>query len=100
MERRLERGAQPEWYAFRDPGEQWERPFYQAGTAVEQQIEGALRSAAEQGLIEDFDPEWVDFLRARLQIPAYVEHGLVRWPPPRATACRTPWPPACACRRR
>jgi propane monooxygenase small subunit len=64
------------WYAFRDPGQQWERPFYQASTAVEQQIEGALRSGAEQGLIEDFDPEWVDFLRARLQIPAYVEHGL------------------------
>ncbi len=65
-----------DWFAFRDPGQQWERPYYRAGTAVEQQIEGALRSAAEQGLIEDFDPEWVKFLRARLQIPAYLEHGL------------------------
>jgi propane monooxygenase reductase subunit len=33
-----------DWFAFRDPGEQWERPFYQAGTAVEHQIEGAMRS--------------------------------------------------------
>ncbi len=65
-----------DWFEFRDPGEQWERPFYQAGTAVEQQIEGAMRSAVEEGLLEDFSPEWVEFLRRFLQIPAYVEHGL------------------------
>ncbi|MGI8505677.1 MAG: MmoB/DmpM family protein [Solirubrobacteraceae bacterium] len=65
-----------DWFEFRDPGEQWERPFYQAGAAVEQQIEGALRSAAEQGLIDDFAPSWVQFLRAFLQVPAYIEHGL------------------------
>jgi NAD(P)H-flavin reductase/ferredoxin len=65
-----------DWFAFRDPGQQWERPYYQAGAAVERQIEGALRSATEQGLVEDFDPDWVEFLRARLQIPAYLEHGL------------------------
>ena len=65
-----------DWFDFRDPGEQWERPYYQRETAVEQQIEGALRSAREEGLLEDFDPEWVEFLRRFLQIPAYVEHGL------------------------
>jgi NAD(P)H-flavin reductase/ferredoxin len=65
-----------DWFDFRDPGQQWERPFYQAGTAVEHQIEGAVRSAAEQGLIEDFAPRWVEFLGATLQVPAFVEHGL------------------------
>ncbi len=65
-----------DWFEFRDPGEQWERPYYQVGTAVEQQIEGAMRSAREEGLVEDFRPEWVDFLRRFLQIPAYVENGL------------------------
>jgi ferredoxin-NADP reductase/ferredoxin len=65
-----------DWFAFRDPGEQWERTYYQAGTAVEHQIEGALRSAAQQGLLEDFDPAWLEFLRLHLQIPAFVEHGL------------------------
>ena len=65
-----------DWFAFRDPGEQWERTFYQAGTAAEHQIEGALDSAAEQGLIEDLDPEWVTYLGESLQIPAFVEHGL------------------------
>ncbi|HEY1713414.1 MAG TPA: 2Fe-2S iron-sulfur cluster-binding protein [Solirubrobacteraceae bacterium] len=65
-----------DWYAFRDPGELWERPFYQAGAAVEHQLESALVSAAEQGLIADFSPDWVTFLRTSLQIPAFVEHGL------------------------
>ena len=65
-----------DWFAFRDPGEQWERPFYQAGAAVEQQIESAVRSASEQGLIEDIDPAWAEFLRGDLQVPAFLEHGL------------------------
>jgi NAD(P)H-flavin reductase/ferredoxin len=65
-----------DWFEFRDPGEQWERPFYQAGTAIEHQIEGAMRSAAGEGLIDDFTPEWTEFLREQLQVPAYVEHGL------------------------
>ncbi|HXD67461.1 MAG TPA: MmoB/DmpM family protein [Solirubrobacteraceae bacterium] len=65
-----------DWHAFRDPGQQWERPFYQAGAAAEQQLESALASAAEQGLIADFAPDWIAFLRTSLQIPAFVEHGL------------------------
>ncbi|MGA9859091.1 MAG: 2Fe-2S iron-sulfur cluster-binding protein [Solirubrobacteraceae bacterium] len=65
-----------DWFAFRDPGEQWERPFYQGQSAIETQLESALRSAAEQGLIDDFAPDWVQFLRDSLQIPAFVEHGL------------------------
>ncbi len=65
-----------DWFAFRDPGEQWERPFYQAGNAAEQTIEAALRSARAEGLLDDFAPGWSDFLRSFLQVPAYVEHGL------------------------
>jgi NAD(P)H-flavin reductase/ferredoxin len=65
-----------DWFAFRDPGEQWERPYYVAGNAGEQQIERAISSATEEGLLADFRPEWVGFLKAFLQLPAYVEHGL------------------------
>ncbi len=65
-----------DWFAFRDPGEYWERPYYQRETAIEQQIDGAMQSAVEQGLMDDFSPEWIAFLRASLQVPAYVEHGL------------------------
>ncbi|MGH2951854.1 MAG: MmoB/DmpM family protein [Solirubrobacterales bacterium] len=65
-----------DWFAFRDPGEQWERTFYQRGTAREQTIEGAVHSAVEEGVLADFSPEWVEFLRSYLQVPAWVEHGL------------------------
>jgi ferredoxin-NADP reductase/ferredoxin len=65
-----------DWFVFRDPGQQWERTFYQAGAAVEKQLESALSCAASQGLIADFAPDWVTFLRTSLQIPAFVEHGL------------------------
>ena len=65
-----------DWFAFRDPGGQWERTFYQRSTAVEHQLDGALSSAAEQGLIDDLTPAWREFLATSLQIPAFVEHGL------------------------
>jgi NAD(P)H-flavin reductase/ferredoxin len=65
-----------DWFDFRDPGEQWERPYYVAGNAGEQQIEGAISSAIEEGLLADFHPDWVAFLRDYLTVPAYVEHGL------------------------
>lgn len=65
-----------DWYAFRDPGERWERSFYQLGASAERQIEAAVRSAAADRLFEDFAPAWVEFLRTNLQVPAYVEHGL------------------------
>jgi methane monooxygenase component A beta chain/propane monooxygenase small subunit len=68
--------ASSDWFAFRDPGEQWERPYYQGGTAIEHQIEGAMRSASEEGLLADFASPWVEFLREHLQVPAYYEHGL------------------------
>jgi NAD(P)H-flavin reductase/ferredoxin len=65
-----------DWFAFRDPGQQWERPFYEAGSAAEQQIEAAVRSAAQEDLFADFSPEWVSFLISQLQVPAFLEHGL------------------------
>ena len=54
----------------------WERPFYQDGTAYEQLIEGAVRTARRERVFDDFDPEWVDFLRKHLQVPAFIEHGI------------------------
>ena len=52
-----------DWFAFRDPGEQWERPYYQRGSATEQQIDAAMSSAGNEGLLADFTPEWVEFLQ-------------------------------------
>jgi methane monooxygenase component A beta chain/propane monooxygenase small subunit len=87
----------PDWFAFRDPGEHWERSFYQAGSAAEQQIEGALNAAAREGLLSDFRPEWVDFLRAYLQIPAFVNHGLWLATATIARACLSDTVAHCVC---
>jgi propane 2-monooxygenase small subunit len=65
-----------DWYAYRDPEQRWERTFFQVGAGYERQIEGAVTSAATDHLFADFTPEWVGFLRANLQVPAFVEHGL------------------------
>lgn len=65
-----------DWFAFRDPGGEWERTFYQRGATYEKQIEGAVASAASDRLFDDFTPEWVEYLRTTLQVPSYVEHGL------------------------
>jgi propane 2-monooxygenase small subunit len=65
-----------DWYDFRDPGEWWERPFYQVGSRFEVQIEGALRAAERERLFDDFRPEWVAFLKANLQVPAFAEQGV------------------------
>jgi propane 2-monooxygenase small subunit len=65
-----------DWYEFRDPGQLWERPYYQAGTSYEQLIEGAVRTARRERAFDDFTPEWVDFLRKHLQVPAFVDHGI------------------------
>ena len=35
-----------------------------------------MRSSSQEGLMADYSPEWVEFLRDVLQVPAYVEHGL------------------------
>jgi hypothetical protein len=65
-----------DWYEFRDPGQLWERPYYRTGTASEQLIEGAMRTARRERAFDDFTPEWVDFLRRHLQVPAFIEHGI------------------------
>ena len=78
-----------DWYAFRDPGQMWERPYYQAGTAHEQLIEGAVGPPRERAF-DDFTPEWVEFLRrtCRCRRSSSTGSGL-RLRAPRATPCRT-----------
>jgi hypothetical protein len=64
------------WYAFRDPNELWERPYYQQGAQCEREIEAAVKGARAEGLLADVAPAWIDFLRSDGQVPAFVEHGI------------------------
>ncbi|MBV9310356.1 MAG: MmoB/DmpM family protein [Solirubrobacterales bacterium] len=59
-----------DWFAFRDPAEQWERPFYQGGAALEREIQDAV------SFIDEVDSEWLEWLRRELQVCAFLEHGL------------------------
>jgi len=65
-----------DWYDFRDPSGWWERTFYQVESQYERQIEGAVRQAAADRMFDDFSPDWVEFLRAHLQVPAFMQHGV------------------------
>jgi hypothetical protein len=86
-----------DWFAFRDPGEFWERTFYQAGNAAEQQIDGAMRAATREGLLGDFQSDWVEFLRDYLQVPAFVSHGLWFATATIARACLSDTVAHCVC---
>lgn len=65
-----------DWYVYRDPGELWERSYYKQGTEHEKLVEGAVGGARRERIFEDFTLEWREFLRAHMQVPAFVEHGL------------------------
>ncbi|MFY9264810.1 MAG: hypothetical protein WAO61_05225 [Solirubrobacterales bacterium] len=65
-----------DWFAFRDPGQMWERPYFQDGSGFERQIENSLNAGQQGHLLEDFAPEWVEFLRANLQVTSFVAQGI------------------------
>ena len=35
-----------------------------------------MRTARRERVFDDFTPEWVEFLRTHLQVPAFIEHGI------------------------
>ena len=45
-----------DWYAFRDPGQLWERPFFQDGSGWEKGIEQSGSQALNDRLFDDFKP--------------------------------------------
>ena len=65
-----------DWFAFRDPGELWERQFFLDASAAERGLEQTTATAIGAGLLEDIDPRWAELLRTQLQVAAFVEHGL------------------------
>jgi propane 2-monooxygenase small subunit len=65
-----------DWYAFRDPGQLWERPYFQDGSGWEKGIEQSGSQAVNDRLFDDFTPAWTDWLRTNLQVPAFIDNGL------------------------
>jgi propane monooxygenase small subunit len=67
-----------DWFDWRDPGELWERPFYQQAAQAACEQDAAVASARSEGLFARMTDEWRAFLQSDLQLPAFYERGLWR----------------------
>jgi propane monooxygenase small subunit len=67
-----------DWFDWRDPGELWERPFYQQAAQAANEQDAAVASARSEGLFARMTDDWRQFLQTTLQLPAFYEHGLWR----------------------
>jgi hypothetical protein len=67
-----------DWFDWRDPGELWERPFYQQAAQAAREQDAAVAAARSEGLFARMSDEWRQFLQSTLQLPAFYEHGLWR----------------------
>lgn len=65
-----------DWWAYRDPSEDWFRPFVTrqaaTGSAITQAIEGAQRARLFDGML----PAWQQFLATHYAAYRYPEYGL------------------------
>lgn len=68
-----------DWYAFRDPNQQWQRPYYVHQSEAEKAIERATEVAAATGAFAALEPDWISEGLLGGYFPyAHVEHGLFR----------------------
>jgi hypothetical protein len=67
-----------DWFDWRDPGEMWERPFYQQAAQAAREQDAAVAGARSEGLFARMTDEWRSFLQTSLQLPAFYERGLWR----------------------
>ena len=66
-----------DWFAFRDPNQLWQRPYYSMQSQAEKSIEAATQTAVGAGLLTSVDRAWLDGGLARSYLPfAHLEYGL------------------------
>lgn len=69
----------PDWFAFRDPNQMWQRPYYRMQSGAEKSIDVATDVAISTGVIAQMDPVWTQAGLLRGYLPyAHVEYGLFR----------------------
>jgi methane monooxygenase component A beta chain/propane monooxygenase small subunit len=68
-----------DWFAFRDPNQMWQRPYYELQTDAERAIERATTLAVSTGMLTSVDAAWLEDGVANAYLPfAHVEYGLFR----------------------
>ena len=65
-----------DWWAYRDPGQLWFRPYVDLQAGQEEAIELAVTGAKQSGLFADFTPAWREILSRYYAAYRYVEYGL------------------------
>jgi methane monooxygenase component A beta chain/propane monooxygenase small subunit len=69
----------PDWFAFRDPSQMWQRPYYDMQAEAERAIERATNLAISTGMTATTDTAWIEHGVSRAYLPfAHVEYGLFR----------------------
>jgi methane monooxygenase component A beta chain/propane monooxygenase small subunit len=68
-----------DWFAYRDPNQMWQRPYYVAGTRAEQAIERATEVAISTGAVRLLSGGWVEDGLVGAYFPfGHYEYGLFR----------------------
>jgi hypothetical protein len=65
-----------DWWGYRDPNEEWFRPFVSRQAEMGSGIERAIQSARRARLFDDFMPKWREFLATNYSAYRFSEYGL------------------------
>lgn len=71
--------AHPDWFAFRDPAQLWQRPYVRMQAEQERAIERMTEDTAAAGAFADIDRAWLDhFVAGHYRVWSFFENGLFR----------------------
>jgi len=69
----------PDWYAFRDPAQLWQRSYVKQQAEQERSIERTCEDAIAGGQLADLDPTWArEILGGHYRVWSLAEWGLFR----------------------
>jgi len=69
----------PNWFAFRDPAQHWQRTYVRMQAEQERSIERITEDAVAGGLFEELDREWLhSILGKHYRVWSFFEYGLFR----------------------
>ncbi|MCS6924543.1 MAG: monooxygenase [Candidatus Binatia bacterium] len=64
-----------DWWGYRDPAQQWFRPYVEQQARHEEAIELAVEGAKRSGLLAELTPRWRDILATYYAAYRYLEYG-------------------------
>lgn len=65
-----------DWWGYRDPAQQWFRPYVETQAKQEDAIELAVEGAKRSGLFAEMTPQWRAILATYYAAYRYLEYGL------------------------